>query len=153
MTQLFKLLASVVIASLIAALTSCNSKDKEVTTPQSDVKKRLTAKTWQVKEVTEWESGAKTVVYKRGAANNEDDYAAVRQLFKDDGTVVYTDQDGETGTGGRYELLENGTVLKLGMPEFGISVVVYAVKVTDGEFSYRLDTEDGYVLFIFEPAL
>jgi hypothetical protein len=152
MKQFFKFPVLVTAVIFMAGMASCHSKDKEVTPPVTDVKTLLTAKTWQVNEVNEWDGTSKTVYYKRGAANNEEDYSAVRQQYRADGSIVYTDQEGETGTDGRYELLENNTRLKLSMPDMGRSVTVNTLKVTNGEFSYRLATEAGYVQFTFEPA-
>lgn len=152
MKQFLKLPVLAFAVILAVTTVSCRSKDKEVTPPLTDIKTLLIAKTWQVNEVSEWDGTVKTVYYKRGAANNEDDYSAVRQQYKADGSIVYTDQDGETGSDGRYELLENNTRLKLSMPEMGLSITVNALKVTNGEFSYQLGTPTGYVQFTFVPA-
>lgn len=152
MTQILKFSAFVMVLVLVMGSSSCRSTDKDVVTPVGEVKKLLTAQTWQMNEVSEVQNGVSTVVYKRGAAQNEEDYSAVRQLFKADGSIVYTDQDGSTGADGRYELLDNDTSLKLSMPAYDLSVTVYAVKVTSGEFSYRLGTAEGYVLFTFGVA-
>lgn len=150
MTQILKFPALVMALILVIAGTSCRSKDKEVVLPLSEVKKMLIARPWQVNEVSEVQNNQNTVVYKRGAANNEEDYTEVRQLFKEDGSIVYTDQEGETGSDGHYELLDNGNSLKLSIT--GLEVKVNTVKVTNGEFSYRLGTPDGYVQFNFGPA-
>lgn len=150
MTQLLKFSALVMALILVLSGTGCRSKDKEVVLPLSEVKKLLIARTWQVNEVSEVQNNQSTVVFKRGAANNEEDYTEVRQLFKEDGSIVYIDQEGESGSDGRYQLLDNGSSLKLSI--WGLEVKVNTVKVTSGEFSYRLGTPDGYVQFNFGPA-
>lgn len=146
----FPVLAFTVI--ILATMVSCSSKDKETTPPLTDVKTLLMAKNWQVNEVAEWNGTDKTVVYKRGATNNEDDYSAVRQQYKADGTIAHTDEDGETGSDGRYELLDNNTKMKLSVPSVGMSVTVNSLKVTSNEFSYRLGTGAAYLQLTFGPA-
>lgn len=152
MKQFLKFSVLAVTAMILTAMVSCSSKDKEVTPPLSDVKTLLMAKNWQVNEVIEMNGTDKTVVYKRGVAGNEEDYSAVRQQYKADGSIVYTDNDGETGSDGRYELLENNTKLKLSVPSMGMSVTVNSLKVTSGEFSYRLGTSAAYLQLTFGPA-
>lgn len=149
---MLKLRAYLLAFTLIACAASCRSKD-EVLPSFSVVKRLLTAQTWQLNEVIDVQNGGvPTPLYKRGAPDNEDDFSKVRQQFKADGGIIYTDQDGETGTDGRYELLENDTRLKLSMPEMGFSVTVNTLKVTSGEFSYRLAAGEGYTIFTFGPA-
>jgi len=110
----------------------------------------LTAQTWQIEEVTMIDNGISDVTYKRGAANNDDDFSLVRQTFKTDGTITYVDQYGFTGKNGKWKLLENDTKLRLGMGDF--SVIVENVTVSENSFSYRTMNQEGYALFKFSPA-
>lgn len=151
MTQFAKFPLFFLALMLVVCSTSCRSKE-DMVPPLSVIKRLLTAQTWQINEVFDVQNGVITPLYKRGATNNEEDFSAVRQLFKTDGRIIYTGQEGETGSDGRYELLENDTRLKLSMPEWGLSVTVNAVKVTSGEFSYQLGTAEGYTQFTFVPA-
>jgi hypothetical protein len=152
MTQIVKLPAYLLALILVVGSTSCRSKDT-VVPPLSVVKRLLTAQNWQLNEVIDVQKGGvSTPLYKRGAPDNEDDFSAVRQLFKTDGSIIYTGQEGETGADGRYELLENDTRIRLSMPSWGLSVNADALKVTSGEFTYRLGTAEGYTIFTFGPA-
>lgn len=151
MISFTKLPAFLVILAIVISSASCGSKENTVS-PVSGIKKLLTAQTWQINEVTDVQNGVSTPLYKRGASDNEEDFSAVRQLFKVDGSIIYTGQFGETGSNGKYELLDNDSRLRLSMPDWGFSVTVAALKVTSGLFSYQLGNSEGYTEFIFAPA-
>lgn len=151
MTQTTKLSGFLLFLTLLIASAGCHSKN-DVAPPLSVIKRLLTAHTWQINEVTDTQNGNATTVYKRGAAHNEDDFSLVRQQFTTDGRIIYTDQFGDSGANGTYVLLDNDTRIRLGMPDMGLSVTADQLKVTDGEFSYQLENNDGHTTFIFGPA-
>lgn len=135
-----------VFASLMI-LASCSKKDHQ---PANDAKSLLTAHTWQVEEASYTESGQKYVTYKKGAANNDDDYSKVRQTYKADGSVVWVDQSGDSGSDGRYELLNNNQQIKL---IYGGTVLTCdIVQLTATTFSYKIPIQDGFAQFIFSPV-
>lgn len=142
-------LASVLFLSIaLFSTTSCN-KDDDLKKEPIEVQ-LLTAKTWQIEEVAQViDSEPPHVTYKRGAANNEDDFSQVRQTFKKDGTITFIDQEGESGSNGRYQLLENNMLrLSWGF----ITNIVEHVVIRENSFSYRLVHEDGYTQFTFSPV-
>jgi hypothetical protein len=149
MKQIIRITAALFLASIFAV--SCSKKDVVKPVPAPTVKELLTARTWQMEEVTD-NHGTPVVTYKRGAANNEEDYSLVRQSFKADGSITYIDQFGDAGTNGTYELLENDTKIRLGMTGSTLSVVAQNLSVSTTRFSYRLVDQDGYVQFTFSPA-
>lgn len=139
-----------VITIVTMVFTSCKKDSTEPT--QLSVSQMLTAKTWQVEEVTDHMGGNIDKLYKRGANNNQDDYSLVRQQFKTDGTITYTDEFGITGKDGLWELQDNNKKIKLNLPSMGLSVVCEDVTVTANSFSYKLTYPgNGYVLFTFSP--
>lgn len=148
MKQIIRLTAALFLASIFAV--SCK-KEVVKPVPAPTVKERLTAKTWQMEEVID-NHGTPVVTYRRGAANNEEDYSLVRQSFKADGTITYVDQFGDAGTNGTYELLENDTRIRLGMTGSNLSVIAQNLSVSNTRFSYWLVDQDGYVQFTFSPA-
>lgn len=151
-TKIMKGIIRMTTAFFLASLfvVSCK-KDDVKPVPAPTAKDLLTAKTWQMEEVTD-NHGTPQVVYKKGAANNEEDYSLVRQAFKADGTITYIDQFGDAGTNGTYELLENNTRIRLGMTGSSLSVVAQSLNVSASRFSYHLVDGAGYVQFTFSPV-
>lgn len=128
--------------------TSCDKED-EVRQEPMEVQ-LLTAKTWQIEEVAEIMDGEPPhVTYKRGVENNEDDFSLIRQTFKKNGSITYIDQEGASGSNGRYQLLSNH-MLRLSMGF--ISTIVEHVVIRENSFSYRLVHEGGYTQFTFSPV-
>lgn len=148
MKQIIRITAAFLLASLFAV--SCKKEDIKPI-PAPTVKDLLTARAWQMEEVTD-NHGTPQVLYKRGAANNEDDYSLVRQSFKADGSIIYVDQFGDRGSNGTYELVDNNTKIRLGMAGNNFSVLAESLNVSATRFSYRLVDQDGYVQFTFSPA-
>ena len=139
-------------ALLLATFFFASCKKDDVQKPASQVQHYLTAKTWQVEEITE-NYGTPKVLYKRGSPTNEDDHSLVRQTFKKDGTVVYVDQFGNSGSDGHYQLLDNDTKIKLSVDSFGgMMAIGHNLQVSANQFSYRLIDEEGYIQYTFTPA-
>jgi hypothetical protein len=148
MKKIIYLTAALILTVTLFTTTSC-SKDKE-DKPVSVEQQLLTAKTWQVEEVSETIDGNKKVTYKRGAQNNEDDFSMIRQSFKKNGSITYVDSFGASGTDGRYQLLSNQQMrLSIG----GLSTVVFAVTVQENSFSYKQEIQGGVLQFTFSPVL
>ncbi len=144
----FRLLFS--FMTIIFALSSCQ-KERDAQ-PAPSVRELLTAKTWLIDEVNE-NYGTPHQVYKRGAQNNEDDFSAVRQRYHADGSITYTDQFGDSGTDGFYELLDNDTRIRLGIGGGqGFSIVADHFRISANRFSYRLVNSMGYTEFVFVPV-
>jgi hypothetical protein len=140
----------ITIISLVAVgFTSCKKEDVQ---KESAIQKALMAHTWQMEKVTGYISGVPSVSYQRGAANNEDDYSLIRQTYKANGSIVYVDQFGDTGSNGTYELLDRDTKIKIGLSSMGLSIVGENLKVATTEFAYTLKHGDGdSTRFIFSP--
>jgi hypothetical protein len=134
----------------IAFLASCKKSTDE--TPAPTAQTLLTAKTWQMEKVTEVRTGSPTVIYQRGATANQEDFSLVRQRFNSNGTMDYTDEDGNSGTNARWELLENNTRLKITFGGFGVSFEQFTI--TANQFSYKspFATASDYVLYTFTPV-
>lgn len=148
MKRIIRLASALFLSTVLFSTTSCNKED-ELKKEPIEVQ-LLTAKTWQIEEVVEVTDGEPPhVTYKRGAANNEDDFSLVRQSFKKDGSIVFIDQEGESGSNGHYQLLENN-MLRLSWG-FITNIVEHTV-IRENSFSYRLVHEDGYTQFTFSPA-
>lgn len=140
------------IAFMLTAslFTSCK---KDAPTPAPTAQSMLTAKTWQVDEVKIYTASGTFTEYKKGAANNASDFSLVRQKYNADGSIVYTDDSGLSGNDGRWELLDNNTKLKVGLPSLGISVVCEGFSVTANTFSYKLHfSPTEYTQFNFIPV-
>jgi hypothetical protein len=140
-----------IVALVTLGMASCKKEDGPKLI--SEKQQLLTAKTWQVSEVNEMIDGEKTALYKKGAANNEEDYSLVRQSFKADGKIHYTDQFGDQGTDGLWKLLDNDTRLQLSLLSMGITTIVDDFTISSTGFSYKLKTEgSNYVEFKFIPV-
>ena len=148
MKRIIQLASTLLFATIIFA--SCNKEELEKPVPEVVI--QLTAKTWQVEEVVDNHGTAK-VLYKKGAPNNEDDHSLVRQTLRRDGSIAYVDQFGNSGTDGRYQLLENNTKIKLSVEGMGgLSTIAQNLQVSANQFSYRLVDEHGYTQFTFTPV-
>lgn len=137
-----------IMSLVLFSTTSCDKEDNLRQEPMEV--QLLTAKTWQMEEVVSVEPGNQPyVTYKRGAADNEDDFSLIRQTFKKDGSITYIGQEGESGSNGRYQLLGNN-MLSLGLG--GIPIIVEQVIIRENSFSYRLVHGGGYTQFTFSPV-
>lgn len=123
---------------LLAFFVSCTKEAVSLHSPSG--RSLLTGRTWQLQSVTEVVAGNATVVYQQGKTTNAEDYSLVRQSFLEDGGVRYTDQFGNTGTDGEYEMLEGGKKIRLaqgtqevlGMQVYlGVNEFSYTVKISD----------------------
>lgn len=148
MKKMIRLATAFVMTLALFSTTSC---DKEDDIRQEPIEVQLlTAKTWQIEEVATVENDAPPrVTYKRGTPNNEDDFSLIRQTFKKDGSITYVDQFGDSGTNGRYQLLNNN-MLRLSIE--GLSTIVETVVIRENSFSYRLVHDGGYTQFTFSPV-
>lgn len=148
MKKVIRLASALFLSAVLFSATSCN-KDEDLKQEPIEVQ-LLTAKTWQMEEVADVINGSTPhVTYKRGATNNEDDFSLIRQTFKKDGSITFIDQEGESGSDGRYQLLENNMLrLSWGF----ITSIVEHVVIRENSFSYRLVHEDGYTQFTFSPV-
>ena len=147
MKKMIRLTTAFILLLTLFSTTSCD-KDDDIRQEPIEVQ-LLTAKTWQIEEVAEVEEGIPNVVYKRGFPNNQDDFSLVRQTFKKDGSITYIDQQGQSGTNGRYQLLDN-KMMRLSVD--GLSTIVSNVVVRENAFSYRLVHDDGYTRFTFSAV-
>jgi hypothetical protein len=135
----------------IAILASCKKSTDE--TPAPTAQTMLTAKTWQIEKVIEAHAGSPTtVVYQRGANNNQEDFSLVRQRFNSNGTMDYTDEDGNSGTNARWELLENNTRLKITFGGFGTTFEQFTISTTQFSYKTPFATATDYVLLTFTPV-
>lgn len=137
------------VSFLLAGFVSCSKKLVSINTPSG--RSLLLANTWQLAEVTEIVAGRQMPVYRRNAPANTEDFSLVRQSFKADGTVQYTDQFGHTGTDGEYELKQGGSKIRMALG--GQDVVGEQVAMAPGhfEFTARISDQDA-VKYRFEPA-
>jgi hypothetical protein len=134
-------------ALMLGGISLAGCKKESSTSP---VKDALTAKTWQMQQVTEYIAGVPNQLYKRGEQNNQDDYDLVRQKYTTTGAIHYTDQFGDSGTDGSYELLDN---TRIRISYQGLSVTGENLKVNAAEYAYTLKVEGGDSLrFVFSPA-
>ena len=141
-TFLFSLSALV----LILNFTSCK-KDKA---PDSATKQALMAHTWQMGTVTEYNSGVASIIYQRGASNNDEDFSMIRQTYKSNGSVQFVDEFGETGSNAKYSLLDNDTKIRLSYS--GLSVTGENLVVTNSQFAYTLKyNSTDSTRFVFSP--
>lgn len=151
MKKVFNTLSIAIFFTASLLFTSCK-KDSPNTTPPS-VQSLLTTKTWQVDEVTDYTASGTFREYKKGASNNASDFSLVRQKFNVNGTITYTDDSGVSGNDGQWQLLENNTKLKLGLPSMSLSVVCDEFAVTANTFSYKLYfSATEYTQFSFVPV-
>ncbi len=145
MKQIIQLIS---ISVLVIGFASCK---KDTAQNESAIQKELMAHTWQMEKVTSYVSGTPSVLYQRGAANNEDDYSLIRQTYKANGSIVYVDQFGDAGNDGTYKLLGDNKI-QIGLRSMGFSVVCENLSVTPTEFAYTLKHGDGdSTRFIFSP--
>lgn len=148
MKKLMRLATALILSVALFSTTSCDKED-DIRPAPLEVQ-LLTAKTWQIEEVAEVnKAGAARITYKKGVANNEDDFSLVRQTFQKNGSITYVDQFGEAGSDGRYQLLKNNMLrLSVGL----LTTIVEQVVIRENSFSYRLTHEDGYTQFTFSPV-
>lgn len=134
---------------LAVFFSSCEKEDVQ---KASVTRETLMAYTWQVEKVAIFTSGVPLVTYQRNAANNEEDYSLIRQTYKANGSVVYTDQFGDAGSNGTYELLNRNTAIKIGLGPVGLHVIGENLNASPTEFAYTLQHGDGdSTRFIFSP--
>ncbi len=151
MKKVFNKLSIVMVVAVVSFFTSC--KKDEVVAPQTPAQSLLSAKTWQMEEVTDYYGGIADKIYKKGASNNQDDYSLVRQKFNANGTITYTDQFGTQGSDGLWELQSNNTKIKLSLPSMGLTVLCDDFTVTANSFSYKLKSSaTEYTHFIFSAV-
>lgn len=148
MKKMIRLVTALILSVTLFSTTSCN-KDDEVPREPIEIQ-LLTAKTWQIEEVAMIETGGTPHLwYKRGAANNEEDYSLVRHTFKKDGSMTSIDQEGASSNDGRYQLLENN---RLRLTSDGITMIFENVVIRENSFSCRLAQNNGYIQFTFSPV-
>lgn len=134
----------------IALLASCK-KSADVT-PVPTVQAQLTDKIWRMEKVTEVHSSTPTVIYQRGAANNQEDFSLVRQQFNNNGTLSYTDENGISGTNSHWELLDNNTRLKITFGGFGVTFEQFTISAAQFSYKSPFATATDYVLYTFTPV-
>jgi outer membrane biogenesis lipoprotein LolB len=135
----------------IALLASCK-KSADVT-PVPTVQAQLTDKIWRMEKVTEVRSGAAAnIIYQRGATNNQEDFSLVRQQFKANGTLAYTDETGASGTNSHWELLDNNTRLKITFGGFGVTFEQFTISAAQFSYKSPFATATDYVLYTFTPV-
>ena len=148
MTTIFKTI-SLSLLITVMAFTSCKKDDVQ---NDSETKKALISRTWQMQTVTTYTSGVPFVSYQRGAADNEEDFSLVQQTYKSNGSIHWVDQFGDTGTDGTYQLLQNDTKIKIGYAAMGLSIVGENLQVNASKYSYTLLHGDGdSTRFEFSP--
>jgi len=132
-----------------AAVISCKKDNDTIDSP---TKQALTAHTWQMETVTDYQGATFTVIYQRGAANNEEDFSLVRQTYKRNGSIQWTDEFGNSGSNGTYTLMENDTKIRIGISGSSIAVVGENLKVTATEYAYTLKhSATDSTRYIFSP--
>ena len=146
MKKIIRIATSVILSTALFTATSCKKDNDDKVIPIEQ--QYLTAKTWQVEEVSTTQDGATNVTYKRGAQNNEDDFSMVRQSFKTNGSITYVDSFGESGTNGRYQLMKNNQ-MQLSLGSF--STIVFGVTIRENSFSYKQEIQGGIMQFTFSP--
>ena len=140
---------SSLVAMILLVFSSCK-KDNDV--PVSPLKQALIANTWEVYKVIDRTNELVTVLYERGAPDNQEDYSLVRQQFRKDGGITYVDQFGMHGTDGSYKLHEKERKMEIGLASMGLSTLVQNVQVNASTFSYALKAdEENSTEFIFSP--
>lgn len=144
LTTLFTALVGIVL------LASC--KKSTDAAPVPTVQAELTDKIWRMEKVTEVHSGTATVIYQRGATNNQEDFSLVRQRFNNDGTLAYTDETGASGTNSHWELLDNNTRLKITFGGFGVTFEQFTISAAQFSYKSPFATATDYVLYNFTPV-
>ncbi|HYH15262.1 MAG TPA: hypothetical protein VD794_08580 [Flavisolibacter sp.] len=148
MKKMIRLASALLMTVVLFSTTSCDKEDDIKQEPLAV--QLLTAKAWQIEEVVSVEGdNTPHVTYKRGATDNEDDFSLVRQNFKKDGSITYIDQEGDSGSNGRYQLMANN-MMRLSVD--GLSTIVENVIIRENSFSYRLVHGEGYTQFTFSPV-
>ncbi|MBK7883675.1 MAG: hypothetical protein IPJ81_07615 [Chitinophagaceae bacterium] len=141
--------------TLLVVLTFTSSScQKEISKEDAgtDAKGLLTAKTWQMQQVTTVENGISTIEFKRGAQNNLNDYSKMRLTFKPDGSMIFIDELGDQLNNASYVLLNDNKNLKITVDGFPITFENLAI--TANQFSVKEKIADNeYSLYIFTPAL
>lgn len=137
---------SISLLALSIGLISCGKENA----PASATKQALLAHTWQMESVTEFNSGAAHVAYQLGAANNDEDFSSIRQTYKNNGTIQYVDEFGDSGNNATYQLLDNKK--KIRITYSGLSVTGESLVVNANQFAYTIkyNTTDSS-RFVFSP--
>jgi hypothetical protein len=138
-----------IVFLLLAFFVSCTKEKVAINTPSG--KSLLMAHTWQLEEVTELVAGKTIVVYKRSQERNADDFALVRQSFKEDGSILFVDQFGNTGNDGEYELNADGSKIKLSLGAEQLAGEQVLINAQSFAYTVKLSEEDA-VQYRFTPV-